>query len=145
MTRGRHRNHITLSGRATKQRTDEIEVEGTDAVMIDDLAARGLITAPQHRAGLSLLKDHSRGRSTFVLSHLTSARAEHARSMIINGTALVDYGRQIMGYKVAVTAEAWALTRLRNALDELVDIYHGHKGFAGYGSVEMLDADKGDE
>jgi hypothetical protein len=143
MTRGRRRNRITLSGPAKALRNDEIEVEGTDAVVVDDLAARGLITPQQHRAARYLLRDRKARNERYVqaLALVQPKFSLHLVALLHENETLEAYGKHIMGFKNPREAEAWALQRLRASLEALADVYRGRgaKEFPGYGTAEELD------
>lgn len=125
MTRGRRRNHITVSGPAKAKRNDEFEIEGTESVFIDDLRARGSISAAQHRAGQNLLREITtkNTRAADVMWSMPSSTRAHCEAILVDGMKLVDYGRKVQGFKDDAKCYAWALAGLRSVLDAAASFY----------------------
>jgi hypothetical protein len=143
MTRGKRRNGITLSGRVQRKRTDETEIAGTHCAFIDDLAARGRITASQHRAARYFLRDADvrADRASQALNRCLPKFHAPLRQILLDKMSLAEYGKRIMGWRNPIDCETWALKMLRNALDDLGDVYRGTKKrgdepFPGFGETE---------
>lgn len=148
MTRGKRRNGITLSGRVQRKRTEETEIAGSECVMVDDLAARGRITAAQHRAARYFIKDAQSRSERAVEAINRCAEKYHAplRQILLDRTTLAAYGKRIMGWRNPVDCETWALKMLRQALDDLGDVYRsrtkkGESAFPGFGEIDENTSD----
>lgn len=149
MTRGRRRNRVTLSGPANGRKTDEVEIQGSDTLLIDDLAVRGFLTPVHTRAARTLIRDRSAMNERYVeaLSRIPSAKQAHIIALLDQDEGLATYGRRIMGYRVVREAEQWSINALRGALADLAEVYSGKRGgkLVAYGSPERLDDDEGEE
>jgi len=143
MTRGKRRNGITLSGRVQRKKTEEMEIAGTHCALVDDLAARGRISAAQHRAARYFLRDFESRSDRAIDAMNRCAEKYHAplRQMLLDKTPLAAYGKRIMGWRNPTDCETWALKMLRQALDDLGDVYRGTKKrgdepFPGFGETD---------
>ena len=146
MTRGRRRNRIALSGPARARQNDEVVIEGSDSVMIDDLRARGLITAPQHKAARVLLRDYAarNERAVSALAQLPVQKQGHITTLILQRKPLVEHGEDVQGFKSKEKCFAWSLNALRTSLDVLAVIYAKGNAVPGYGAedVDLEDTDE---
>lgn len=134
MTRGRRRNNITVSGPVKALRNDEIEIKGSASVFMDDLRARGSISAAQHGAATSLLRDIAarNERADRAMASVSPLSRNHIETILVSNTKLIDYGREVQGFKDDTKCYAWALAALRSALDGIASFYSKHV----YGEVE---------